>query len=326
MLATLALWAVCSTAGVTAWWAELLRFLPFPVYLAPAVLALVASAWLRWPWRLASLGCLVVVLVGVMDLKWGRADTDQVSFRLMTWNVKAFAHTRTPGRDQRIALELLEHAPDVVVMQDAVDYTRPDAALPEPIALALRDHTIYRHDQYVVASRLPLTQCRAQPMPVRDEPRDFVRCVLRVGETDVDLVTAHLLSPREGLNAARHDWLDGGLDDWEQNYHDRLMQVATLVRHLAGNPRPLILAGDLNAAEASPVVRSLKELGLRDAFDSAGRGYGYTHGHSLKPRFSFLRIDHVLVSPQISVARCEAGGADASEHRPGIADLLIRRD
>lgn len=326
MLGTLAPWIVSTFGGASAWWAELLRFVPFPVYSVPALVALVASVWLRWPWRLAAAACVALVLVGVMDLNWGRADTGQQPFRLMTWNVKAFHHTRTPERDQRIAMELLEHSPDVLVMQDAVDLTRPGESLPESIALALRGYTLFRHGEYLIASRLPLTQCRAQPMPVRDEQRDFVRCVLRAGDTDIDLVTAHLLSPREGLNAARHEWFDGGLEDWEQNYSDRFAQATTLVRHLAGNPRPMIVAGDLNAAESSPVVQALKDIGLRDAFASAGRGYGYTHGHSLKPRFSFLRIDHVLVSREIGVREAFAGGREASEHRPVIADLLARRD
>ncbi len=317
---------MCDLTGQDSWWAELLRFVPFPAYLALALTALLAAWWLRWPWRVAAAACVALVLVGVMDLKWGRADTGQGAFRLMTWNVKAFHHTRTPGRDQRIALELLEQSPDVLVMQDAVDFARNGTSLPEPIAVALRGYTLYRHDQYLVASRLPLTQCRAQPMPARNEPHDFVRCVLRVGDAEIDLVTAHLLSPREGLNAARREWFDGGLEDWQQNYTDRLAQSATLVRHLAGNARPMIVAGDLNAAEDSPVVRSLKAVGLRDAFASAGLGYGYTHGHSLQPRFSFLRIDHVMVSREIGVRDAFAGGREASEHRPVIADLFARRD
>jgi endonuclease/exonuclease/phosphatase family metal-dependent hydrolase len=321
VLATLALWAVFHHAAASAWWAELLRFLPYPAYLAPALLAMVASWWLRWPWRAAALASVVCVLLGVMDFRWGSPDPGTGSFRLMTWNAKAYRHTASPERDHRIALELLEHDADVIVLQDADDYARPGATLPEPVALALRGRTIYTHDEYVVASRLPLSDCRPHPMPVTDGMRYFVHCTLRVGAIDVDLVTAHLLSPRAGLNAARHEWFDGGLSDWQQNYRDRLRQVDALMRHLAGTQRPLILAGDLNAVEASPVVRALEGLGLRDAFARAGRGFGYTHGHSLRPRFSFLRIDHVLVNPRIGVANCQVGGRDASEHRPVIADL-----
>jgi endonuclease/exonuclease/phosphatase (EEP) superfamily protein YafD len=64
---------------------------------------------------------------------------------------------------------------------------------------------------------------------------------------------------------------------------------------------------------------------LRDAFSSAGRGYGYTHGHSTRLGFSFLRIDHVLLSPEIGVADCFVGQKEASDHRPVIADLLLQR-
>jgi endonuclease/exonuclease/phosphatase (EEP) superfamily protein YafD len=324
VLVTLAVWGMFHFAGASAWWAELLRFVPFPAYLAPALLALGASWWLGWTWRAAALGAVAVVLLGVMDFRWGSPDTGSGSFRLMTWNAKAFRHSTAADRDQRIAIELLEHDADVIVLQDADDYARPETSLPEPVALALRGYTIYRHDEYVVASRLPLSGCQPHPMPVTDDVRYFVHCTLRVGEVEIDLVTAHLLSPRAGLNAARHEWFDGGLAEWRQNYQDRLRQVDALMRHLAGRQRPLILAGDLNAVEASPVVRSLKALGLRDAFASAGHGFGFTHGHSLKPRFSFLRIDHVLVSPQIGVVSSRAGGRDASEHRPVVTDLLAR--
>ncbi len=55
---------------------------------------------------------------------------------------------------------------------------------------------------------------------------------------------------------------------------------------------------DLNAPESSPVIRAL--LG-----------------------FSFLRIDRILVSPELGVIDAFAGGAQASEHRPVIADLLL---
>lgn len=60
----------------------------------------------------------------------------------------------------------------------------------------------------------------------------------------------------------------------------------------------------------------------RFAFSSAALGYGYTQGHELKLGFSFLRIDHILVSPTMGVRACCVGGTDGSEHRPVIVDLL----
>ena len=41
---------------------------------------------------------------------------------------------------------------------------------------------------------------------------------------------------------------------------------------------------------------------------------------------SFVRIDHILVSPELGVRHSFVGGKEASEHRPVIADLLLQRD
>ena len=71
MLSTLALWAVVCLPGMTAWWAELLRFVPFPAYLAPPVVALAAAWRLRWPWRVAGLASPASGLVRVMYVHWG---------------------------------------------------------------------------------------------------------------------------------------------------------------------------------------------------------------------------------------------------------------
>ena len=106
----------------------------------------------------------------------------------------------------------------------------------------------------------------------------------------------------------------------------RFIQARKLAGDLTGNPRPMILAGDLNAPDSSPVIEALREIGLRDSFATAGLGYGYTYGHSLRTRFSFLRIDHVMVSPQIGVKESVVGGSEASAHRPVIADLWLKRE
>ena len=130
---------------------------------------------------------------------------------------------------------------------------------------------------------------------------------------------------RRGLNATRHEGAEG-IDDWQQNFEDRLSQSRRLAADVAKREHPLIVAGDLNAPETSPVIRTLLDRGLRDAFSSAGRGYGYTHGHSTMLAISFLRIDHILVSPEIGVVDAFAGGKEGSEHRPVIADLLLKRE
>ncbi|HKX44232.1 MAG TPA: endonuclease/exonuclease/phosphatase family protein [Burkholderiaceae bacterium] len=313
------------------WWLELLQYVPYPAFLGPALLALLLSWPLGWAWRLAAAGALLLVVTVIMGLALGRADSGTVPLRLMTYNIKAYRADTEPLIADALMREIEQRQPDLLVMQDAwalSDGKHRTANDLTPVAESLfAGRHVYAHDQYVVVSRHPLRDCRTGDLSFRGQAHRYVRCIVLVDGTEVDLVTAHLLSPRMGLNATRREGADG-IADWQRNFDDRLTQSRKLAADLGASPRqrPLIVAGDLNAPETSPVIRTLLAQGLRDAFASAGRGYGYTLGHSLRLGISFLRIDHILVSPEIGVSRAYAGGKDGSEHRPVIAELLLRRD
>jgi predicted extracellular nuclease len=183
---------------------------------------------------------------------------------------------------------------------------------------------VRQEGQYVIASRWPLRDCAGERAEAGGDSLTFARCTVDRGTTRFTLVDAHLESPRDGLVATRREGLDG-IDLWETNHAGRLAQSRALAAALRDGPRPLVLAGDLNAPDASAVVQALLAIGLHDAFASAGRGWGYTYGHALRPAFSFLRIDHLLASSDVEVVRAFVGGKEASEHRPVIADLRLRR-
>ncbi|MEY2686468.1 MAG: hypothetical protein RL375_666 [Pseudomonadota bacterium] len=336
VLATLAL-----APGVSdSWWVELLRYLPYPAWLIAGLLAVGLSLRLGRVWRLAALAGLALVLWPLMGLQLNAGDTGSGRLRVMTYNIKSYHATGAAGAFARIAWEVVQHDPDILVMQDAGMLMLDRAEGNEAVRTLLGDRKVFRFGQYVVASRQALQGCQPGDISYRGEPHTYVRCVVQVKGREIDLITAHLLSPREGLNATRHDKLDG-LDDWRENYGDRLSQARKLVQDIlvaravvpspaaaaasAAKRRPLILAGDLNAPESSPVVQSLLDTGLRDAFSAAGNGYGYTHGHSLRLGFSFLRIDHLLVSEEFGVSQALVGGKEGSEHRPVIADLWLDR-
>jgi len=316
------------------WWLELLQYMPWPLYLLPALAAFIASFLLRPVWRLAAALGLGLVLTVVMGLALNRGDSGTTPLRFMTYNIKAYLAKNRPGGFDLLAQEVAQHDPDILVMQDAGDLSRLREREPATAAAVFAGRSVYVHSQYIVVSRYPLRECRPGDLSLPGGGYDYVRCTVTAHGVDVDVVTAHLVSPRHGLAATRRDPAEG-IDDWEQNFNDRLAQSQRLAgdlrQRLSGEPhaRALIVAGDFNAPETSPVIRALLNQGLRDAFSAGGRGYGYTHGHSLQARSafagSFLRIDHILVSPGIGVERCFAGGAQASEHRPVIADLLLQR-
>lgn len=324
LLASLALLLALRAGGSTMWGIELARYVPYPVYLVPTLIA-TAFAWrLGWAWRLAALSSVALVVTQVMGLVLGRADAGSGQFRLMTYNVKAYLAVQRDGGLARLAWEIRLHDPDVIVMQDASVFELANESA-AALRAALAGHKVFEYGQYIVASRFAIVGCGPGDISFRAEKHTFVRCTLDIRGTRVQLFTAHFVTPRGGLNATRREWHQG-LDEWQQNFADRMVQAEALAAVVARAPRPLIVAGDLNAPQHSPVVRQLLAMGLRDAFGAAGLGYGYSYGHSLRPGIDLLRIDHILISHDLGVRDAFVGGKDASEHRPVVADLLLTRD
>ncbi|MEO6030341.1 MAG: endonuclease/exonuclease/phosphatase family protein, partial [Burkholderiaceae bacterium] len=300
--------------------------------------------------RLAAMLALVLVVTVIMGLALGRGAAgfqgslapqrpdpmagpgakQQVRgpserIRVMTYNIKSYLADEQIGSFRLIAREVALHDPDILVMQDAGRLSELWRGDPKVAGSIFTGREVYTGGEYIVVSRHPLHDCRLGDISFGAQGHAYVRCTVVANGVEFDLFTAHFLSPRDGLNAARYERAQG-VGDWQRNFNDRLAQAHKLASDASSRRRPLVVAGDLNAPETSPVIRALLRSGLRDAFATAGLGYGYTYGHALRPGFSFLRIDHILVSPEIGVLDCFAGGARASEHRPVIADLLLRRN
>jgi vancomycin resistance protein VanJ len=314
-------------------WIELLRYVPYPLLLTPMLVALALSLTLGWLWRLVALVGVAIIAILVMGLTIGTPETGSVHLRLMTYNIKSYRVDERPDTYERIADEIRRHSPDVQVLQDAQYFSDGNQPTPEPLQRLWTGWYVHKADQYVVASRYPLRDCRLLRIGDEGLGSNYLRCTVVVGDQLIDLATVHFLSPRDGLNAARYERLEG-IDDWQANFALRLGQALDMARDLPrlrqqdsmGRPVPLIVAGDLNAPESSPVVQALIATGLRDAWSRAATGYGYTYGHWLRPHINLLRIDHILVSPQLAVERAQVGGAEGSEHLPVIADLWLSRE
>ena len=302
---------------------ELLRFLPYVWLLLPCLLSLLASVWLGRAW-VAACGIGLVALLGPgMGLQWHAAREHPRSIRMMTYNIKAVQAMEKEGGLESLGLAVARHAPDLLVMQDAhgMLVERSERAVDDgPPVFGLRH--VYAVGQYVVASRFPIAACTPGQIGFESESHRYLRCQVDVEGKPLTIVTAHFQSPRSGLMAARHQGL-GGLAGWQLNYTRRMTQTHKLARDLAGLTGPLVLAGDLNAPPASPVLAALEAVGLRNAFSLAGRGYGYSYGHSMRWGYDFLRIDHIYVSRDIDVIDSFVAAGDASDHRAVVADLVL---
>lgn len=289
-------------------------YLPQWLWAVPAI-PLTVWCWRsarRWLWAPAL--CVLWAAVPVMGLRWSPArpaPEGALRLRVMTMNVKAGF-----GGDSALVLaEVRKHGPDLLLLQDIRGGFRRRIVdgLPEAWSVA--------HDgQYLVASRWPVRLVSSDAGSGR--VRSHVRCVVSVDGREISVTSAHLASPRWGLLSVPRD-REEGLEKVRAGVELRFRQAGALAEYAAAERAPVIVGGDLNAPPRSLVCRRLKRAGLRDAFAEGGRGYGFTYGHTLLLRHSFLRIDHLYVSEEWRVLRSWTGGAAASPHRAVIADLAL---
>jgi len=109
----------------------------------------------------------------------------------------------------------------------------------------------------------------------------------------------------------------GGASQWRQ-------QLARVASHLASEPRPLVVAGDFNGTEDDPPFRRILDGHLSDAAVLAGRGWEMSWPRDQAWVLAYLRIDHVLLSPQMTVTGYRMGTGHGSDHHPLIVGLAPR--
>lgn len=316
--------------GSDRWWLGAFNlYLPQVLWLVPVILLcpFTLKYARRWTWVLVLYG----LWIGgpIMGFHWAfgpRQATHPAGqiLRVMTCNIKY-------GRRDLAALigDLERHRPDVVFLQD-VEYT-----MKGPLGTYLRGWHVGAHGQYVIASRWPLGRPEPCPLSNPAEQAFALRTRMQFGATSIALYNVHLLTPREGLNALRvarkhPERLDESIQDLQENVERRLLQAGQLADLVRQERGAIILAGDLNSPDGALACRALGEAQLHNAFNQGGRGYGFTYGHFLLrgrlpwlPMTSWMRIDHILLSPGLRSERCWTGNGEASDHRPVLADILV---
>ncbi|SCE42316.1 Endonuclease/Exonuclease/phosphatase family protein [Streptomyces sp. di188] len=104
--------------------------------------------------------------------------------------------------------------------------------------------------------------------------------------------------------------------DYRADPSIRAAQVDDMLGILADDRGPSVLVGDFNAEPAAPELAPLWHT-LRDAAPDAGLTCP-----AVAPQ---KRIDLITVSDGITVTGARTHAADASDHRPVVADLRLPR-
>ena len=234
--------------------------------------------------------------------------------RLVTYNVHRCLGSDGTTSPSRIAEVLASCEPDIVALQE-LDVNRARSGGVDQAEAIARELGMHMHfhpalevlderygDALLTARPAKLLRAERLPGSSGSEPRGALAVSVKVGKSDVRVITTHL-----GLRGP-----------------DRLLQLEALLRPAwIGSPSrdPVVLAGDLNALPRSRAYARVAAH-LRDAQVVAP---------SRRPRPTFpallpvLRIDHVFVSTPIEVLRAEPVRTPlakiASDHLPLIVDF-----
>ena len=242
-----------------------------------------------------------------------RQSGTMTSFRVMTYNVHSCVGTDGKLSVQRIADVIARAEPDVVALQELDVCQSRSGGVNQPLWLAEQLHmqahfTAARacddgHYGNAILSRHPFSVLSEGGLSRRSgEERAVQWLKLSIAGHDVSVMNTHL----------------------SIHFRERLLQIEQLLgaEWLAKAEQgvPLVVCGDLNSSQFSPVYRRLR----RDLVDvqRANRARARPTWPSRLPLF---RIDHVFASSSLRVSHCEvprdALSVLASDHLPLLVEL-----
>jgi endonuclease/exonuclease/phosphatase (EEP) superfamily protein YafD len=216
--------------------------------------------------------------------------------RVLSANVRFSNPTKA-----RLAAELMRVDADVVLLQEVtsgwlriLELAGFDARYRYRIAEPHEDSR-----GMAVYSRVPLTN----QLVVEPDGVPTIAARVTVRGRPVSLVNVHAGGPTEGMPFHR-------------------ATVAVVRELVRTRPAPRVVAGDFNATPYNRTMHLMSQLGLESAHVRRGRGLAVTwpNGkHPLPP----VRIDHVLVDPDVVVLDVRELRGSGSDHKPVLADLAI---
>ncbi len=308
------------SVGERHWLPAALLYAPRFAFGAPLLL-FAPVLWLkarRLLWTQALALILVVFPLMGLVLPGPRPHAHGKTFRVLSYNVD----TGTTRHEQLLRyLEALR--PDIVLFQESWSP-----------ALCARLRSRYAHvecvSQFAIASRFAILD-RTDPEPVQHfgtgKSARFMRYLLDSSLGKLAVYSMHPLSPRGAIRLP--GWREvtrrsGGPfwkteSDIENNASLRERQAAAVAALARREQVPVLIAGDTNLPGLSAALhRHFSEY--RDGFARASWGFGYTY----PARHPFLRLDRMMLGPELDFADFQVGCPDASDHLCIVGDVLRR--
>jgi vancomycin resistance protein VanJ len=280
----------------------------------------------RWPFALP----IVLLLPWAMLVRrWFMSGVVVIAMAVVACPLMGFRLAIPSSEPQRGDLRLLtfnvhrQHV-DVAAFAQVVEEMQPDVIAVQDWSTALKKklfagdewHT-HQVGELFVASRFPIGE--VTPLAFNDsdgvpkaERGAAAAFELKTPQGTICLINLHLASPHTALNSLSDD----SGTELKRNALRRWSESEAVRSTVDGINRPVVLAGDFNTTDDSPIFREHWQ-GFADAFTERGFGFGYTY---LNTHTQF-RIDHVLSDSSWRTVRATVGPEAGSPHRPLIVDL-----
>ena len=244
--------------------------------------------------------------------------------RVMVYNIHAGKDAGGVDNLERVAALVAESNADVVLLQEVDRGTQRSGGVDQVAELrrltgyhgAFGRTLDYQGGQYGIAilSRWPIISDTMIQLPVVPPQERAGGSYEPRGALHVRIDTPGEPGPLDVVNTH----LDPSGDP-----HYRRLEIVGVLRAVAEIGGTLtFLGGDLNATPDDSAIASIAGSGLRDAWiacDAAGPGLSYPASTPVK------RIDYLWLPPRAECADARVLETQASDHRPLLVTLTIRR-
>lgn len=280
-----------------------------PYLFLPALVGWVI-AWLLRSLRLVGVYSLLVLvgalwIGGTIAPPIGKTTPTGTAIDVLTFNI----YPDNPRLDEAVQW-IIAHDPDIVAVQE----------IPQDDDIRLAP--FYAHYPYAASQGIRETQAVFSRYPILSVealqlgPSVHQRLLLDIAGQEVALYNVHLHVPyTEG-----DTWLPLRYDETIRN-----QQIAALVAHIKTENLPLLIMGDFNMTEWSPIYRDLRAV-MHDAYREATWGIGATWPgdpaddlQEMYPRV--LRLDYVWYSDHFAVRDAVVGAYLGSDHLPLMVEI-----
>lgn len=320
--------------------------LAYPAFLAINLLFLLVWAILAKRYILISLVAIVLGWNHLLDF-WGfnpAAKTPDSGIKLMTYNVKNFdLYNWSQNRESReVMYSTMEaEAPDILCVQEFysdkagrfenIESLKRRLGLPHahvhnrvtlPNGADFGQATFTRYpivkegyidfegtnnlciysDLLIDGDTIRVYNVHLQSIYLGNEGETYVQRLLREQDTDVESSKRILLKLKRG-------------------YINRAPQANIIAAAIRESPHPVVVCGDFNDTPVSYTYHTLSS-GLQDAFREKGWGIGATFAGKIP----WLRIDHVLLSEELTVLGYDRIESAGSDHYPVVTWWSVPKD